>query len=258
MNVLMIGDIFGKPGRRAIRELLPDLRKEKQIDLVIANGENAAGGKGLTPETAEELFQDGVDIITLGNHYLDQDSIITDLENNSNIIRPYNYIKAPGKGFVMLEVNGNKVAVINLAGRVHMFEADSPFEGVQKILEEVQQQTPLIFVDFHAEATSEKRAMGFFLNGKVSAVIGTHTHVQTADEQILSEGTAYLTDAGMTGPHDSVIGLEKEVAIARFARQERGKFQVAEGDIRLNAAFISVDHETGRAKKIERINLKLS
>lgn len=258
MKVLMIGDIFGSPGRQAITELVPKLRDQKNISFVIGNAENAAGGKGLTPETAYELLDAGVDVITLGNHFRDQPSIDHELENNPRILRPLNYSsEIPGKGQTIIQSGRHGVGVLNLMGMVHMPEIESPFLGLEDRVKMLRQETPLIFVDFHAEATSEKRAMGFFLDGKVSVMAGTHTHVQTADEQILPQGTAYISDLGMTGPHDSVIGLDKEVALYRFAKFERKNFEVATGDIRLCGMVIEVDTSTGKAISVERINEKL-
>jgi len=211
MRILMIGDVIGRPGRRAVRALVPKLRQQNGIDLVVANGENAAGGIGLTPETARELLESGVDVITSGNHIWRNKAIFRDINGDQKLLRPANYPRGtPGRGWTVLEKHGVKVGVLNLLGRVFMEPLDCPFRTAQKEIPIIQKQTKIIIVDFHGEATSEKVAMGWHLNGMVSAVIGTHTHVQTADERVLDGGTAYITDAGMTGPFDSIIGMKKD------------------------------------------------
>jgi len=253
-RILLIGDIVGAPGRIAIDIALPKLIERHKIDFVIANAENAAGGSGLTPDIADELFSKHVDCITTGDHVWRQKEIVPRLETDNRILRPANYSKkASGKGYALIEKGGVKVAVVQLLGRIFMQPIDDPFEAVDEIVGEMSIDTPIIVVDMHAEATSEKVAMGWYLDGRVSAVIGTHTHIQTADEKILPNGTAYLTDAGMTGPYDSVIGRAKEKVLAAMTTQMPRYFDVAENDINLAAALITVDTETGRAKAIERV-----
>jgi metallophosphoesterase (TIGR00282 family) len=254
VKVLFIGDVIGEPGRKALFVLLSDLIKEKKVDFVIANGENAAGGFGITGEIAGKFYSYGVDCITSGNHIWRNKAIFRDINGDSRLIRPANYPRGtPGRGWTILEKSGVKIGVLNLLGRVFMEPLDCPFRTAQKELQAIQKQTRIIIVDFHGEATSEKVAMGWHLNGAVSAVIGTHTHVQTADEKILDGGTAYLTDAGMTGPFDSIIGMQKEGALRKFITMIPSKFVVAEADIHLHGALITVQKESGRAVQIERI-----
>ncbi len=260
LSVLFISDIVGRPGRAAVREWVPRLRKRFDVDLCIANGENAAGGFGLTPHTAGELLARGIDVITSGNHIWDRREILPLLEEDGRILRPANYPSgAPGRGFTVRTLErGEKVAVVSLQGRVFMGESDCPFRTADELVEDLRRTTPLIVVDFHAEATSEKIALGWFLDGRVSAVIGTHTHVQTADERILPGGTAYLTDAGMTGPFDSIIGTVKQAALGRFLTQVPARFDVADGDVRLSGVVLTLDPDTGRAVGIERLRESLS
>ncbi len=256
IRLLIIGDIFGRPGRRILQALLPGLRKEFNTHMVIANGENAAGGMGITQGVAREIFNAGVDVITTGNHvWKQQKEAVALLANESRVLRPANYPpEAPGSGLYVHTLNdGTKVAVINLCGRTFMEPLECPFHKAEELVEEARSQTPIIVVDFHAEATSEKLAMGWFLDGKVSAVVGTHTHVQTADERILPGGTAYITDIGMTGPRDGIIGVKKECIIRRFVTQIPVRFEVASGPAMLNAVLIGVDKETGKARSIKRI-----
>ncbi|ABO50438.1 metallophosphoesterase [Desulforamulus reducens MI-1] len=255
MRVLMIGDIVGRPGRRAILDNLQALRKELNIDFVIANGENAAGGHGITKEIAKQLFATGVDVFTMGNHVWNKKEIIAYIEKERKIIRPANYPPGtPGAGYNIYETNsGHSIAVINISGRIFMQELDCPFRKIDKILEEINSKTNLIFVDFHAEATSEKVAMGWYLDGRVTALCGTHTHVQTADERILPKGSAYITDIGMTGPRDSVIGVSTNLVIEKFMTQMPRRFEVAETDYQLNAVVIDVNPDNGIATNIERI-----
>jgi len=259
LNILFIGDINGKAGRKVIKNLLPSLIKEKNICFVIANGENSAGGFGITKEKYVELVSTGINVITTGNHIWDKKEALELLKNESNILRPANYPENnPGAGFNVYNIpNSNyKIGVINLIGRIFMPPAECPFLTTQKILNKISTQTNIIIVDIHAEATSEKQALGFYLDGKVSAVIGTHTHVQTADERILPNGTGFITDVGMTGPFDSVIGVEKETIIRRFLTMMPEKFEVANSDLKLNAVILSIDETTGKTKAIERINMK--
>jgi metallophosphoesterase (TIGR00282 family) len=260
MKVLFIGDIVGKPGRRAIQEILERLVSEYEIEFTIANGENAAGGMGITPPIALEILDEGVDVLTSGNHIWAKKEIIPFLDEESRILRPANYpAQVPGRGKGVFQLsNGQKIGVLNLEGRVFMKHLDCPFRVAEKEVELLRKETPAILVDFHAEATSEKIAMGWFLNGKVSAVLGTHTHVQTCDEGILDGGTAYITDVGMTGPLDSVIGIRKEVALERLLTQIPWKFDVASGDVVLQGVVVEIDEKTGKAKNINRIRVPLN
>lgn len=257
VKILFVGDIVGKPGRQALSRELHRLVDRHTIDIVIANGENSAGGFGLTVEVAKELFNQGVHLLTGGNHIWDKKEQVPLIFSDRRILRPANYpAGALGSGSTVLTTPGGvKVAVLNLEGRVFMKSLECPFLTADREIERLKQETPIIFVDFHAEATSEKSALGWYLDGKISALVGTHTHVQTADERILPQGTAFLTDAGMTGSFDSVIGMGKEETIHRFLTQLPAKFEVAKKDIRLNAVVISVDVQSGKALSIERINM---
>ena len=255
MRILMIGDVIGKPGRDAVRSIVPNLRKERNIDFVIANGENTAGGFGLTVETASELLDSGVDVLTSGNHIWDKKEIIPYLDDTQDsgvpILRPANYPDAPGIG--LIEWKG--VTVINLMGRVFMTALDCPFRTADRLLEGLKENNgPIIIVDFHAEATSEKQAMGWYLDGRVSGVFGTHTHVGTVDTRILPRGTAYLTDVGMTGPVDSVIGSDREAVLDRFLTSMPQRLAVASGPCVLNSVLVDVDDASGNATAIERID----
>jgi hypothetical protein len=246
--ILAIGDVVGRPGRRAVSQLLPGLRQQYGLDLVIANAENAAGGLGLTLATAKELLDSGVDILTSGNHIWAEREIIPYLDSEMPILRPLNYPPGvPGKGYV----TRGRVAVVNLMGRTFMGDFDCPFRAMDQLLPKLEQK--VIIVDFHAEATSEKVAMGRYLDGRVSAVLGTHTHVGTIDAQLLSRGTAYVTDIGMTGPLDSVIGDDAEAVIQRFLTQMPHRLSVGKGKIALNAILLRVADDTGKAISIERI-----
>ncbi len=255
MRLLVIGDIVGKPGRRAVKENLVGLVKEFKVDITIANGENSAGGNGITREVGRELFALGIDVITMGNHVWNHKEIFNYIAQEKRIVRPANYPPgAPGLGVnVFMAKNGTGVAVMNISGRVFMPELDCPFRKVDELLEGLDSGVRVKLLDFHAEATSEKVAMGWYLDGRVSAVCGTHTHVQTADERILPGGTAYITDVGMTGPRDSVIGVKKELVIEKFTTQLPRRFEVANTDYQLNAVVIDVDEDTGRALDITRI-----
>jgi metallophosphoesterase (TIGR00282 family) len=266
VKLLFIGDIVGQPGRRAVAELLPELRREHQIDFVIANGENSAGGSGITPRTAEEIFSAGVDAITSGDHLWDQKDVMELLANERRFLRPLNYpAGTPGQGSGVFEVQSPKskaqspilIAVLNAQGRTFMPDLENPFHAARAEVERLRRQTKIIFVDFHAEATSEKIAFARFLDGQVSAVVGTHTHVQTADEQIFPGGTAYLSDAGFTGPHESVLGREIEPVIRRFLTNMPQRFDVARERILLHGAVVEVDAQTGRASRIQRVSQKL-
>jgi len=246
----MIGDIIGRPGRQAVKELVPDLRKQYGLNLVIANAENAAGGFGLTSNTAEELIDAGVDVLTSGNHIWAQQEIIPHLDEGIPIIRPLNYPSGvPGRGYLV----NNQAMVVNLIGRTFMEDVDCPFRAMDQLLAEIKHKPPVIIVDFHAEATSEKIAMGRYLNGRVSAVLGTHTHVGTTDTQILSKGTAYVSDVGMAGPADSVIGMETGAVIQRFLTGIPYRLSVAKGKTMFNAVLVRVDKDSGRAISIDRI-----
>jgi metallophosphoesterase (TIGR00282 family) len=260
MRILFIGDIVGKAGRNAIREVLQKVVTDYGIEFTIANGENAAGGMGITPPIALEILDEGVDVLTSGNHIWAKKEIIPFLDEESRILRPANYpTQVPGRGRGVFALsNGQQVGVLNLEGRVFMKHLDCPFRVAEKEIEILRKQSNMIIVDFHAEATSEKVAMGWFLNGKVSAVLGTHTHVQTSDERILDGGTAYITDVGMTGPLDSVIGIRKEVALERLLTQIPWKFDVAIGEIELQGVVLEVDQKTGKSKGIQRIRVPLN
>ncbi|MBI4498601.1 MAG: TIGR00282 family metallophosphoesterase [Chloroflexi bacterium] len=250
MRMLMIGDVVGKPGRRALATLVPELRSRLKLDLVIANGENAAGGRGLTLDTAQEILDAGVDIITSGNHIWDQKEIFPYLDSELPILRPLNYPPVvPGRGYLTVR----NVTVVNLIGRTFMEATDCPFRTMDRWLAELPQRG-VIFVDFHAEASSEKQAMAWYLDGRVSAVVGTHTHVGTVDTRILPKGTAFCTDVGMTGPINSVIGNEIEAALHRFLTQTPTRYPVASGPVLMNAVAIDVDDQTGRAQAIFRVD----
>ena len=248
--VLAIGDVIGKPGRRALNELLPGLHQQYGLDLVIANGENAAGGLGLTSTTAEELLNAGVDVLTSGNHIWAQKEIIPYLDGEMPILRPLNYPPGvPGRGYIV----NSQAMVVNLIGRTFMGDVDCPFRAMDKLLAELNHKPPVIIVDFHAEATSEKVAMGRYLDGRVSAVLGTHTHVGTTDAQLLPQSTAYVTDIGMTGPMDSVIGDDTEEVIRRFLTGMPHHLSVGKGKTVFNAIIVRVDDDSGKAMSIDRV-----
>jgi len=258
MKVLFIGDIIGKVGRIATKELIPNIVNRYKIDMVIANGENAAGGFGLTEEVVLEIFKSGVHIITTGNHVWDKKEFATQILKEDRVLRPLNYPPGvPGYGSVLYTLpNGEKVAVINISGRVFMSMMDCPFRIGKEEVERLVNITKVIIIDFHAEATSEKIAFGYFIDGKVSAVIGTHTHVQTADEKILPNGTAFITDVGMTGPDNSIIGIKKEQVIQRFLTNMPVRFEAAKGNGIFNAVVIEIDENTGKSTAIQRLQLK--
>ena len=260
MRILFIGDIVGRPGRQAIHRVLEKVIADYGVEFTIANGENAAGGMGITPAIATEILDEGVNVLTSGNHIWAKKEIISFLNEEPRILRPANYpVHVPGRGMGIFELNnGQKVGVLNLEGRVLMKSLDCPFRVGEREVEVLRKQTNIIIVDFHAEATSEKMAMGWFLNGKTSAVLGTHTHVQTSDERILDEGTAYITDVGMTGPLASVIGIRKEVALERLLTQIPWKFDVATEEIELQGVVVEVDSETGKSRNIQRIRVPLN
>jgi len=256
MNILFVGDIVGRPGREMIRVGLRALVERYNLDLVIANAENAAAGFGITKDIGDTLLEWGVDVMTSGNHIWDKKEAMPYIAGEPRLLRPANYpAGVPGRGsYVAQTGDGRAVGVINVMGRVFMLNIDDPFTAVLKEIDAIRHRTRVIIVDFHAEATSEKMAMGWHLDGKVTAVLGTHTHVQTADERLLPGGTAYLTDAGMTGPHDSIIGMEREPSLARFLNAMPSRFEPASGNPRLNGVVIQADEKTGRATGITRIS----
>jgi len=256
MRILFVGDVVGAPGRRIARFRLKGLVRDLGADLTIVNGENAAGGAGLTQATAEELFAAGADVITTGNHVWDKREALGLLEREPRILRPANYPEgSPGKGVVVVSARDTSVAVVNLMGRVFMPLVDDPFRTADRILDGLRGVARVVMVDFHAEATSEKSAFAWYLDGRVTAVLGTHTHVATADARVLPGGTAFISDVGMTGPFDSVIGVRKEQAIERFRTSRSIPYETADGDIRLAAVRVDVDPASGRALAIERIEI---
>jgi hypothetical protein len=256
VKILFIGDVVGSPARNYLKEFLPDLKKRLSLDYIIANGENAAGGSSITQSTANDLFNAHVDIITTGDHiFKKQES--KEVLDEFDVIRPLNYGElAAGRGYLIKESAGKKIGVVNLLGRVFMQPVDCPFKAIRSIIEDLRSKVKVIIVDMHAEATSEKLAMGFFLAGKVTAVLGTHTHVPTADERIIDNFTAYLTDVGMTGSWDSILGREKHQIIERFVTNMPVRFNLAEGDVRIQGVIIEADDSTGRAISIKRVEYK--
>ena len=256
MKLLLIGDVVGKPGRVALLDRLQDLKEQHAIDFTVMNAENVAGGFSITAAIAEHLFSSGVDVMTSGNHIFDKHEVIDYIDKQPRLLRPANYPpQTPGKGIWVGEVKGVRVAVMNFLGRVFMQPADDPFRIANELIATLSDDVKVRIVDMHAEATSEKMAMGWFLDGRVSAVVGTHTHVQTADERILHEGTAYLTDLGMTGSYGGVIGMKKGDIINRFTSPIHRKPDHSRSEVRICGAIVDVDEETGRAQSIERINL---
>ena len=256
MNILCIGDIVGKPGRDAVENLLAGLKKSYHIDFVIVNAENAAGGMGLNPRIARDLLKAGCDVLTLGDHVWDQKDLYDFLETTDDVIRPANFPDGvPGQGYCLKQTSsGIKVGVINLLGRVFMrYQVTCPFLKLKSIVEEMRKKTPIIIVDMHAEATSEKVALGHYIDGQVTAVVGTHTHIPTADEKILPKGTAFITDLGMTGPYDSVIGQDKEKVIQRFLTSMPLKLEVAKEDVILHGVVVEINEAAGQAKRIIRV-----
>lgn len=255
MNILFLGDIVGRIGRRGVGLLLPEIKKEFNIDLVVANIENAASGFGITEDVVKELLGYGIDIFTSGNHIWDKKEGISLLNTYENILRPANYpTDAPGRGYIIISNFGKKVGIINIQGRIFMEPIDNPFYVVKNIVEEIRKYTKIILVDIHAEATSEKIAMGYFLDGLVTAVVGTHTHVQTADERILPGGTGYITDLGMCGAYDSILGVDKEAVLKKFLLQIPQKFNVPEkGLFKMEGVIIEVEEESGKTKNIIRL-----
>jgi len=260
MRVLCIGDIVGRPGRNAVRELLPSIISQLQVDWVIANAENASGGIGLNVETAKELLSLPINVLTSGNHIWKHKEILPFLDKEPRLLRPLNYPEGtPGSGYGFYQTpTGMTLAIVNLLGVVYMEPVVSPFASIQSILDQLTKETPIILVEMHAEATSEKRALGWYLDGKVSAIYGTHTHVPTADEEILPGGTGYITDIGMTGPYASVIRMKKEEILQRFLTMRPSKFAVASQDIRLCGVILDLDPSTGKTRAIERVRRDLS
>jgi len=249
MKILFIGDIFGSPGRRIVADHLQDIVKAQGIDLAIANAENSAGGFGITPAIAEDLFALGLDALTSGNHIWDKREIYDYIERTPRLLRPANYpLGSPGRGVAVVK----QCAILNLQGRVYMPNTDCPFRAADRLLAELDPAIKVRFVDFHAEVTSEKISMGWYLDGRVSAVIGTHTHVPTADTRVLAGGTAYQTDVGMTGPYDSVIGVEKDMIVKRFLTAMPGRMEAAKRNVELHSVIIDVDETTGKARSIRR------
>ena len=256
MKVLFIGDVVGEPGRRAVRRVLPELREREKIDVVICNAENSAGGAGITLSTARELLAAGADVLTTGDHLWDQREVTQLLEHESRFLRPANYpAGVVGRGMTWVSKPGlPDLGVLNLQGRTFMAALENPFTVAEILVTEMRKRSPLIFIDFHAEATSEKIALGWFLDGRVSAIVGTHTHVQTADERILPRGTACLTDAGFTGGHGGVLGREWPPVVERFLTLTPQKFGVCETDVKLNGCLVEIDPETGTARSIRRVS----
>jgi len=255
MNILLIGDIVGNPGREAIKAFLPNLVEKNNIDFIVANAENSAGGSGIIPKVAQELFSYGINVLTSGDHVWKRKEIFEIIDTENRLLRPLNYPKpALGRGFTIIEnKKGIKIAVINLLGRVFLDPMDCPFKATESVLSEIKKETNIILIDFHAEATSEKLALFYYLDGLVSCIAGTHTHIQTADERISEKGTAYITDLGMTGPFDSVLGRKKEQVIERLISRLPVKLDVAEGDLQLQGIIVSVEPSNGKATSIRRI-----
>jgi len=254
----MIGDIFARPGRRIVRETIDEIVKTHDVDFVIANAENAAGGFGLTRDICKELFGYGVHVLTGGNHTWDKREIMTVLEDDERVLRPHNYPpENPGSGVYVGKHDGVTIAVLNLQGRVFMPPTDCPFRSADRLIESVKDEADVILVDLHAEATSEKYAMAWYLDGRVSGLVGTHTHVPTADEGVFPEGMAYISDLGMTGPHRSIIGVNVEQSLGRFLNSRPSRFEAAKGDVRLNGVVIDVDEGSGQARGIQRIHRRI-
>ena len=256
MNILMVGDVFGEPGRAALAKHLPRLRHEHAIDFCVVNIENAASGFGVTPQMARQALEQGADVLTSGNHIWDRKEIVEYITKENLLLRPANFpAGTPGVGYVTIKTGPHKVAVLNLMGRVFMTPIDCPFRKADEVVPELRKETPIVLVDMHAEATSESVAMGWHLDGRVSAVVGTHRHVQTADERVLPGGTAYITDLGMTGPTDGVIGVDRDLILQRFLNQMPVRFEPAKGPAALHGVVIVVDPETGRASDIRRLRV---
>ncbi len=256
MRILFIGDVVGRGGRDTVVSLLPKLKKKYQPTFTVVNGENAAAGRGITAKITKDFFEAGAHAITMGNHTWDNKEIFEFIDHENKLVRPANFPEGtPGQGFTIIRSNQVELAVVNLMGRTFLPATDCPFRKAEEIVNKLKQRTPFIFVDFHAEATSEKQAMGWFLDGKVSAVVGTHTHVQTGDGRILPQGTAYLTDVGMVGPYDSILGMETEAVLKKFLTQLPVRFEVASGRNQLNAVVIDLNSTTGKAVKIQTVRI---
>lgn len=256
MRILFIGDVVGRGGRDTLVSFLPKLKKKYQPTFTIVNGENAAAGRGITEKITKDFFEAGAQAITMGNHTWDNKEIFEFIDHESKLVRPANFPEGtPGLGYTVIRSNQLELAVVNLMGRTFLPATDCPFRKAEEIVNKLKQRTPFIFVDFHAEATSEKQAMGWFLDGKVSAVVGTHTHVQTGDGRILPQGTAYLTDVGMVGPQDSILGMETEAVLKKFLTQLPVRFEVASGRNQLNAVVIDLNSTTGKAVKIQTVRI---
>lgn len=255
MKILFVGDVVGSPGRQAVEQYLPLLKKQYKPQVTIVNGENSASGRGITEKIYKGILQAGADVVTLGNHAFDNRDIFNFIDDAKKMVRPANYpVGVPGSGITFVKSNQVELAVINLQGRVFMNTLDDPFQVIQALVEEARKRTPLIFVDFHAEVTSEKQALAWFLDGKVSAIVGTHTHVQTNDARVLPQGTAFLCDVGMTGPYNGILGMERNAIIGKFLNQLPTRFEVPEtNEIMLSACVIEVDDQTGKSKKITPI-----
>ena len=258
MNVLFIGDIFGKPGRYIIQNYLPGIIEELGIDICVANGENVAGGKGITEKTAGKLFDAGIDVFTGGNHLWDKKDSLEYIASEKRILKPINYPSAAlgARYFIKTISEKNKLAIVSLIGQAFIASVNSPLFALEKILTELSMQTNKIIIDFHAEATAEKRALGLYFDGKISAFLGTHTHIQTADEEILPRGTGYITDVGMTGPHDSVIGIKKEIIFEKIKTGMPQRYETAKKGLQLNAVFLKIDDNTGKTVEIKRLKRK--
>ena len=257
VNILFVGDVFGRTGRETLDELLPDLLEEYEVDYCIVNGENAAHGRGLSMQCADEIFAAGADCITMGNHTWDNNDIYQFIDDYP-VVRPINFAESlPGRGYAILEGGPCHIGVLSVQGRVYMEPCDNPFESAYEAVMTLRKNVSVILVDFHAEATAEKAAMAYYLDGLATAVVGTHTHVQTADESISEQGTAFISDVGMTGPHNGVIGMDKAAVINKFIRCVPQKFKPAEGKGKLHAVFIKADTETGKAEEIKRISIEL-
>jgi len=259
LNLLFIGDVVGRPGREAVKASLADLVRQHQVDFTIANGENAAGGMGITSSVADELFQAGVDVLTTGNHVWRQRDAVAFIESDHRVLRPANYPPGtPGRGGeVFVTAHSGSIGVVNVQGRTFMHPVDCPFRAADSEIDHIRGRTNVIILDVHAEATSEKLAMGWYLDGRVSAVIGTHTHVQTADERVLPKGTAYITDVGMAGPRDSILGVKVEPVIRRFLTGMPAKFELETGALMLNGVVVEISTETGTALSIERVAMEV-
>ncbi|WP_217585541.1 TIGR00282 family metallophosphoesterase [Lentibacillus saliphilus] len=255
MNILFIGDVVGSPGRDMVSAYLPKLKEAYHPQLTILNGENAAAGKGITEKIYKQFLELGVQVVTMGNHTWDKKDIFDFIDDAEHMIRPANFPEdTPGTGLTFVKINGKEVAVINLQGRTFLPPLDDPFRKVDELIEQAQKRTSMIFLDFHAEVTSEKQAMGWYVDGRVSAVVGTHTHTQTADERILPKGTAYITDVGMTGPYDGILGVEKDAVLKRFLTQLPVRFEIDKtGRNQLNGVLVTINEQTGKAQQVKRI-----